>query len=397
MSLGDLLGVARNVQDIGNRQQEILGAQSLSQATKQNTDPVTGQTDYTGVARDIVKMPGRITPERQQAIIAAGQAQQDRNVSKATEVTKILGGLAALGDKITPETIDHAQVQITAILGKDSARFVHDLFEGAHSAPEIQKRIVMFQSAYNQLPELTTVPTQAGPVQIPRAQATIAAERGGLPASAPEYEKELRAAQADAGTFLQETAPLEHAIPALSRLGPRGIGPTTAEFNHFRSFLHNLGVEGIDMSRVQDFEEVRKYFVNWANQQTSGQTNDRLAAAFAGNPNVKMTQAAALDVAKTALTLRRMKQAGYIAFTKTGLAPSAFPQWYAKWQSQQDPAAFGVDLMTTEARSKFVAGLKGDPKDLSTPLGRFNASWKAARDSNVERPNIDWNNERGGR
>jgi hypothetical protein len=118
------------------------------------------------------------------------------------------------------------------------------------------------------------------------------------------------------------------------------------------AFLQNLGVPIGEANKIQDWQEARKYMTQYANQTSSGQTNDRLAATMSGSPNMKLQQATNVDLAKIALINKRINQVAFSEFSRSGLAPASFPQWKAQWLAQQDVRAFGADLMTREARSK---------------------------------------------
>jgi hypothetical protein len=97
-----------------------------------------------------------------------------------------------------------------------------------------------------------------------------------------------------------------------------------------------------------------------------------LAAAFAGNPSVGVSNAAAVDVAKSALSLRRMKQAQLVQFEKSGLPDSEYTKWASQWNVGHDPRAYGFDMMTVPQRNavlKSIPDTKGkngaaSPRDL---------------------------------
>ena len=123
-----------------------------------------------------------------------------------------------------------------------------------------------------------------------------------------------------AARYQRDIFPLKEAIPALERLGTKGTGPGTETINNIKSFvLSNVpGVKESDFNgTVGDYDKAKKYLTDFVNQTGSTGTNDKLAAAFAGNPSVHISNAAAQDVAKSALALRRMQQAQIIEFEKT--------------------------------------------------------------------------------
>src|SRR5262249_38844427 len=137
-------------------------------------------------------------------------------------------------------------------------------------------------------------------------------------------------------------------------LGSKGTGPGTETTNHLKSFLIT-NVPGVSQSSfngtVEDYDKAKKYLTDFVNQNGNTGTNDKLAAAFAGNPSVGISNAAAVDVAKSALALRRMKQAQLVEFEKSGLPDSEFAKWASRWQINHDPRAFGFDMMTVPQRN----------------------------------------------
>lgn len=203
--------------------------------------------------------------------------------------------------------------------------------------------------------------------------------------SGDQYGTDLRRAS----NYTREIFPLTKAIPALEKLGTTGTGPKTDQMNEMKSLLASLGVPGIDLKKIQNYDEAKKYLTDFVNQTGNIGTNDKLAASFAGNPNVHMSNAAAVDVAKSALALRRMQHAQVLAFQETGLPESQYTQWASKWQSGykdpqtgktipgQDPRAYGIDYMTSKARKKLNRTLKGKEREA------FNASLKLAMELGI--------------
>jgi hypothetical protein len=52
-----------------------------------------------------------------------------------------------------------------------------------------------------------------------------------------------------------------------------------------------------------------------------------------------------------------MQNAKVRAFQASGEQPSVYNQWAAKFNSSQDPIAYGFDMMSPEQRKKYVSGL----------------------------------------
>ena len=95
---------------------------------------------------------------------------------------------------------------------------------------------------------------------------------------------------------------------------------------------------------------------------------------------MKISNAAAVDVAKSALALRRMQQTQVMEFARTGLPESQYSKWASTWQTQHDPRAEGFDLMTPDAQQKLISSLKGPER------ARFISSLQAADRSQVIAP-----------
>lgn len=172
----------------------------------------------------------------------------------------------------------------------------------------------------------------------------------------------LAAAREKESTFQQDIVPLRKSIAALEALGPTGTGPGTEQINEIKSFLQSMGVPGADIEGIKNFDEARKYLTQYAQSVGDTGTNDKLAAAFAGNPSVGISNSAAVDVAKTALALRRLQNAQLMAFEGAGLKDSQFTQFASQFNATQDPRAYGLDMMSPEARAKLIGDLKGEEK-----------------------------------
>lgn len=186
--------------------------------------------------------------------------------------------------------------------------------------------------------------------------------------------------------YRQEVFPLETAIPALEKLGKTGTGPGTEQFNQVKSFLQSAGIPGLDTDKIKDFDEAKKYLTDFVNQNGSTGTNDKLAAAFAGNPSVSISNAAAVDVAKSALALRRMKQAQLVEFEKSGLPDSEFTKWASRWQLGHDPRAYGFDLMSPAQRKKVIESFPEGKDGAPGPRDLFKLQVTAAHDAGLIKP-----------
>lgn len=196
----------------------------------------------------------------------------------------------------------------------------------------------------------------------------------------------LNAARQRSFNYRQEVFPLEQAIPALEKLGKTGTGPGTEETNHIKSFLQSAGVPGFDADKIKTFDEAKKYLTDFVNQNGNTGTNDKLAASFAGNPSVGISNAAATDVAKSALALRRMKQAQLVEFEKSGLPDSEYAKWAGHWQLNHDPRAFGFDMMTPAQRKNVLASFPEGKDGSVGPRDLFKLQVQQAHQAGIISP-----------
>lgn len=191
--------------------------------------------------------------------------------------------------------------------------------------------------------------------------------------------EQLAHARTTAANYQRDIFPLTQAIPALERLGTKGTGPGTEEINLLKSLvLSNVpGVKESDFNgTVADYDKAKKYLTDFVNQTGNTGTNDKLAAAFAGNPSVGISNAAAVDVAKSALALRKMQQAAILDFERKGLPASQFSRYIAQLTNTLDPRAFGFNLMGEDKQKKLVSELKKNP----TEAENFRKSYELAKE-----------------
>lgn len=203
-------------------------------------------------------------------------------------------------------------------------------------------------------------PSRPVPGTPPFGEKEAAEETGG------QSGKLLAQHRAEASNYQRTVFPLEKSIDTLDKLGTKGTGPGTDTWNNMKSFILS-NVPGVTEktfdNTVKDYDEAKKYLTDFVNQNGNTGTNDKLAAAFAGNPSVHISNAAASDVAKSAMALARMKQAQVIAFGRTGLPDRAYAKWAADNSAQWDARAFGVDKMTKDAKAKLYKELDKDPRE----------------------------------
>lgn len=163
-----------------------------------------------------------------------------------------------------------------------------------------------------------------------------------------------------AGRFAQRVNPLRQAIPLLEKMKDTDIGPTSEKWNDIKSTAVTLGagkLAGIDPEKIKDYNELKKYFTQYASQAAATlgpKTNDGLATAVTSNPNVHMDKLSATELAKVALGIERMQQAAALEFNErvqNGKAqPGTFNRFMLDWATKQDPRAFVYDIMDKKAQ-----------------------------------------------
>jgi hypothetical protein len=186
-----------------------------------------------------------------------------------------------------------------------------------------------------------------------------------------------------AATFTQEIQPLQKASEALERLGPQGTGPTTENLNYLRQAGIALGIPGAQnwQNATTDYETAKKSLTQYVTANSQGQgTDQRLTAAFGGSPNMQMTQATALQLTNAALSLRRMEQAQHQAFERSGQPPSRYQQFVQNFNREQDPRAYGFDLMTRQQQQNLIQSLRGEERS------KFRRSLEAAAQAGIINP-----------
>lgn len=258
--------------------------------------------------------------------------------------------------------------------------------------------------APGQTPQPSAQAASGGPAQAPtlppgRVEATAAV---GLASG-----NQLAADQQSNANYRREVLPLEQAIPALEKLSQTGTGPGADEFNQIKSFLVTAGADkllGIDLDKIKNFDEAKKYLTDWVMATGNTGTNDKLAAAFSSNASTSISNMAAQDVAKMALSIRRMKAAQTAEWQKTGLPADQYTRWAGDWNRTQDPRAYGADLMGAEKVKKLVSSLSdkspgkgqtvnGKQLDLPSERQRFIDSLRVAHENQLTSPKGGWQNE----
>lgn len=247
----------------------------------------------------------------------------------------------------------------------------------APPAPQVQNPLVKpsarSRPAGNPLGSPQTPPVAVSPPPVVQAPAPAATAPTGLttalPPGVPEAAtavggasgQQLAADRAESAGLLQNSFPLREAIPKLEKLGPTGTGPLTEGRQEIKSALVSLGILK-PTEDVKTYDEARKYLTQFARQNGNTGTNDQLASAFAGSPSVGISNASAVDLAKAALAIQRMRAAAPLAFAATGKPPEKYSEFLQEYRQTQDPRAFGIDFMTPAQRNKLLDTMSAEEK-----------------------------------
>lgn len=336
-------------------------------------------------------------------------ALEGQNISNATAQNKqneeaaqiVAHHIGTLPDNASRDDVFRMKAAIRAVHPNISAQTINTIADIALREPTGIKQGLATLRTMGVSPEamVSRVEAPPGPQNQPIKQPLTSAIRAGAQPVGPvpgtsEAQVQtgigsgaaLNDARQRALNYRQEVFPLETAIPALERLGKTGTGPGKEELNHVKSFLQSAGVPGLNVQNIKDFDEAKKYLTDFVNQNGNTGTNDKLAASFAGNPSVNISNAAAVDVAKSALTLRRMKQAQLVEFEKTGLPDSEYTKWASRWNVGHDPRAYGFDLMTPDQRKKVIESFPEGKDGKPGPRDLFKLQVMAAHKAEIIKP-----------
>lgn len=196
-----------------------------------------------------------------------------------------------------------------------------------------------------------------------------------------------RAAGGDYGSAMQRAAnyqreiyPLEKSLAEIERLGPTKVGPGAETVSDLKSFLITnvpgaaKAFEGTK-NDVESFDVARKLMTQMISQGPGGAASaQHLAAAFSGNPNMSISQAANSTLLKATLALRKMEQAQHLAFIESGRPESEFNRFGVEFNRKQDPRAYGVEKMG----AKEFRGMLDRMKDNDAERKKFASSLETA-------------------
>lgn len=362
LSLLDLLNVAKGAQDYQSQQ-------SMTQALSGARDPNTGQVDYSKALQAFQQSPGFKTPGQFSALQDAASGQINLREQRLSLASQYLEPLLAFGPKITSRQVTAAMPAIASALGPDAAATVHAIVGDAPDGPELFNRLLIAKQAmvrggttYEEVPQGGGLPPKKVPAGAAERQAYFGT--AGVPGlQSTEEPPDFKTEREASGTYLERTQPLVQAISSARKLGPDAFYPGSDELNQFKKFAVGVGLGktlGIDVNNIDSYDKVRKALADWTNRISAGGTNDRLAATIESNPNTTMRNATLQSVAKVNLALEARRNAIYQEFTQTGLPPSAFGAFRARFNQEYDPRAFTFPMMSPQARSTLLKGMSRD-------------------------------------
>lgn len=218
---------------------------------------------------------------------------------------------------------------------------------------------------------LAAPPSGPTPGVIPSAQ-----QSSMFQASTAQYQ----AAKANDANYTANLIPLQKMIELLPQT-QTGLGAETT--TNLAKVAQTFGINLPGSSTQADYySQLEKYANVLARSSGAAPNSDaQLLASMSSNPNVTMNNAAAQDVAKTMLALQRMQHAAITTAQQQGMdnTPQSYSTFASQWGAQQDPRAYGVDLMTPEAKAALRKELSGDP----AAAAKFANSYTIAKQAGV--------------
>lgn len=378
--LSQFIGSLAQDPRVGTSEGPALVQQATQQAVKQGwITPDIATEELANMPKDPSQLPQYLQTLNTRVQDASGQFRQiygePATISNGNRIipvrTGAIAGVHRIGADIPMET------------GPDSRTALDNTTNASGQAVVVPHGTLVQKAGMNMLTGMPTAPTNqlmppgTAPQQAAAPSSIQPQQGGGAAISPPAGQVAALATQQQAGsetyardqqreaTYQNDILPLTKSITELGNLGTTGTGPGTDTINQWKSFAQSMGIgtiAGIDPDKITSYDEAKKYLTSYASSIGGSGTNDKLAAAFAGNPSTTISNAAAVNVAKTALSMRRMQNAQVRAFSATGQSPGAYNQYAATFNASQDPVAYGFDMMAAPARQKYFQGLSAPEK-----------------------------------
>jgi hypothetical protein len=221
----------------------------------------------------------------------------------------------------------------------------------------------------------------------------------GYPTAPPVgFEQAAKDRQTDLateGNFGQEMFPWQQAHQKANELkdkyGTGYLGPGTKGRQDFASYFYGLSPSiakwlGVDPTKMQDYAELDKYLTQGTSMRANNfgpHTNDGLATAARGTPNVGINDLAVHELIPAAMAVRRAEHIQKMVAAKDPRGPGEYNLAKAEWASSHDIRALMFDTMAPEARAKLLASLKPGTAEYAA----FNRTLREAYDLKImERP-----------
>lgn len=373
-SLIELLQTIRGVQ-------QLKTDQAISGAIQQNTDQGTGQTDWQSVSGQLAKQPNLLlTPGQMQSVSQASDAAIGAANTRIEQASRLMTPLLTMGNNITHAAVAAQLPALTQVIGARAAGDFAKLLK-VPEGPALNNALTNLSQAYVgvqtpsvQMPGSGGVPgPTVSPAVAQRAGQGLATGAGGI--ASTEMPPELKAEQQAAGTFQERTTPLVNAIASARKLPPDATGPLSDEFNTLKKALGTVGAgKNVDWDKVDSYDKLKKALTQWSDNLSTGGTNDRLAQAIAGNPNMNMRNGTIQTLAKVAYAQEAKRNAVYQEYVSDPRnANVGFPAYQARMNQALDPRAFSMPMLSPQARAQMLKAMSPAER------GKFERSWGVAK------------------
>jgi hypothetical protein len=230
-------------------------------------------------------------------------------------------------------------------------------------------------------------PAASGATAAPPPGTNITQPSPGTPEEMVGSAQHALAARDRANNYQATIYPIEGAITALSGAD---TGKGGEILNNIRGYLGDTPLKYLsnflpstlsDQEKRTIYDEANKYTTAMQLAAPGGtRSNEGQAAAAASNPNVHISNAAALAVSKSILAQKRMEQAGTLAFNQTGQPGANYDTFMNTWNTNQDPRGFMADRLKPAERADVVKSLGGVG---TAAYQRYKASYLAAQSAKV--------------
>jgi hypothetical protein len=324
--------------------------------------------------------------ERPGVDLATAQMQQQEMASRA--VGRIMGGYLAGIPKPTDDDVRSAAAFAARSLPNVATQYP-DIISAASETGRRNPGLLINSglSPEGQSQEVAGTPTAGGAetkLKIPASNMGTARVVS-LPQGSEDSSRVMQGDLAREGSYASDINPLKKALDLAQKLGPGGMAPGSKGRQEFESFVYGLMPQLVPASmqdKIKNYAELEKYLVNNASQRAQAlgpHTNEGLATATTGSPNVHINDLAGVDLIKAQLAIRNMEHAQVLQAAKVG-GPN-YTAAKAAFSSQHDPRAYMINMMSPDEIKNLQTTLKGADR------AKFNQSLKAAIDSGViERP-----------